>query len=339
MVKIAVVGAGLAGKRHVEILARRGRLAAIVDPDGEVDAICATHGVRRFATLDDCLAENRPDGVVVASPNTCHAAHGLACVAAGIPALIEKPVADTGAAARRLVRAAEDAGVPLLIGQHRRHNPLVAVARRTLEEGRLGRLVSVHAQFWLYKPDSYFDMAWRRQQGGGPIFINLIHDLDLIRYLCGDIRRVQAMEAHTVRGHAVEDSAVVLLEFSNGALGTVNISDCIAAPWSWEFGAAENPAYPHVTTSSFRIGGTHGALSIPDMTLWYHPGERSWWAPISHERLPVGTGDALEIQMAHFCDVVAGKASPLVSGAEGLRTLEVLEAIKQAAATGRPQSP
>ncbi len=77
-----------------------------------------------------------------------HVAHGPQSVAAGIPALVEKPVADDAAGATRLIEAAEAAGVPLLVGRHRRHNPLVAEAKRTIDAGRLGQIVSVHGTCW-----------------------------------------------------------------------------------------------------------------------------------------------------------------------------------------------
>lgn len=331
---ILAVGAGLVGSKHANIIAERARLAGIVDPGDGAEALAAELGAPWFRDIEQALSATRPDGAVIATPNQLHVAHGTACVAARVPMLIEKPIADRSDQAAKLVAAARVAGVPVLVGHHRRHNPLIAAAKAAIDAGRLGRLIAVTGQFWLVKPDDYFAPAWRRQTGAGPVFINLIHDIDLIRHFVGEVRAIQAVDSSAARGFEVEDTAAVLMEFANGALGTVSISDTISAPWSWEFTAGENPAYPHVPGTCYTIGGTHGALSVPDMKLWHHPGARSWWAPIAHDILSAPEMDPLHRQIDHFCDVIRGTAEPLVSGEEGLRTLRVIEAIKTAAATG-----
>jgi len=271
---------------------------------------------------------------VVATPNQMHVANGLDCLAAGLPALIEKPLADDVAAAQTLVEAFERAGVPLLTGHHRRHNPMIQRAKAEIDSGRLGQIVSVHGMFWLIKPDDYFDVAWRREKGAGPVLINLIHDVDLMRYLCGDIVAVQASRSNRVRGHAVEDTAVIILHFASGALGTVNVSDTIQSPWSWEFTAGENPAYSHTQESCYQIGGTRASLAIPQLDLWHHPREPSWWAPIQRERLSYKMDDPLGLQIANFCAVIRGTTEAVVSGREGLKTLQVIGAIERAAESG-----
>lgn len=337
-VSIAVVGAGLIGRRHADAIASdpAARLHSVVDPSAAARDYAAALGVPWFRDLSAMIAAGAPDGAVLATPNQLHVENGLQCVEAGIPALVEKPIATDAAAARRLVERAEERGVPLLVGHHRRHNPLIAEARRRLERGAVGQIVSVQAMFWLYKPDDYFEADWRRQEGAGPIFLNLIHDVDLLRHLVGEVEQVQALESHVVRGNPVEDTAVILLRFTNGALGTVNVSDTIVAPWSWELTAGENPAYPATGEACYLIGGTHGALELPKLKLWTYQGKRSWWAPIDAAEIAVGQEDPLARQIGHFVDVVRGRAEPLVSGREGLRTLEVVEAVKRSAATGAP---
>jgi predicted dehydrogenase len=82
------------------------------------------------------------------------------------------------------------------------------------------------AGLWLLKkPDDYFNVAWRRERGGGPILINLVHDIDSLRFICGEIVEVQASTSNKVRGFGVEDTAALLLKFANGAIGTVTVSD------------------------------------------------------------------------------------------------------------------
>lgn len=340
-VRIAVVGAGLIGRRHVEIIRQCGGVcvASITDPAEAACGFAQQQGIPHFPSLPGMLAADRPDGVIIATPNQLHEEQGLQCVAAGLPVLVEKPIASSAEAGARLVEAAAAAGVPLQVGHHRRHNPLIAEAKRLLDEGVIGRTVAVHGSFWLYKPDDYFDVAWRSQPGAGPILINLIHDIDLLRHLVGEIAEVQAMTAGRTRGFAVEDTAAILLRFENGALGTFTVSDTIVAPWSWELTAGENPAYDHTDQTCYTIGGTHGSLELPNGRVWRHEGARSWWSPIEVAPYSVPPEDPLVRQIEQFARVIRGEEAPLVSGEEGLRTLQVVEAIQKAAASGKMEPP
>ncbi len=338
--RIAVVGAGLIGQRHARLI-RAGAdatLSAIVDPTDAARSFAGEIGAPWRASLADLLAADRPDGLIVATPNQSHLDHGLQAIEAGLPALIEKPIADSVASAETLVSAAEAAGVPLLIGHHRRHNPLIADAKAKIAGGDLGRLVAVHAMFWLYKPDDYFDVDWRRRPGAGPVYINLIHDIDLMRWLVGEIASVQAIQSSAARGHEVEDTAAALLTFENGALGTITASDSIVGPWSWEQTAGENPAYPVTDQHCYLIGGTAGSLSLPNGEVWTQDEPRSWWRDFQRSGPSAPSeADPLARQIAHFCKVIRGQVAPLVSGREGLQTLRVIEALKRSADSGRVQ--
>ena len=335
-VKIAVLGAGLIGRRHIEhiLAAPEAALHGIVDPSPAVRDYALAHNFSWHPDFKTMLATGRPDALIAATPTRLHVPDGLAAVAAGIPALIEKPLADDLTAGTRLVEAAEKAGVPLLVGHHRRHNPMVRRAREIITSGRLGRIVTVHSFFWTMKPDDYFDIAWRREAGAGPVLTNLIHDIDLLRHFCGEIESVQAAQSNMVRGHGVEETAVAILKFVSGALGTVNVSDTVVAPWNWEQTAGENPAYPRTDQSCYNIAGTHGSLCVPRLELWTNGTERGWLQPLRTERLTAPDQDPLRLQIEHFCRVARGEEKPLVSGREGLKTLQVIMAVKQAAAGG-----
>src|ERR1700694_737642 len=142
-VLLAVMGAGLIGKSHIAHIAKRAEsvLAAIVDPMPAAREMAVVHGTAWYSSFSEMLAEMRPDGIIVATPNQLHVTNGLDCIAAGIPTLIEKPLADDVEEAEKLVTAAEDAGVPLLTGHHRRHNPLIQQAKAVIDSGRLGRIM------------------------------------------------------------------------------------------------------------------------------------------------------------------------------------------------------
>ncbi len=334
--RIAVAGAGLIGRRHVAAIhaAKGADLASIVDPAEEARAFAAEAGAPLFASLEEMLASGGADGVILATPNRLHVEGALACIAAGLPVLVEKPLAADVAGGEAIVAAGRAAGVPVLTGHHRRYNPLVAKAREMIAAGALGRIAAVQGQTWFMKPDPYFEADWRRREGAGPIYLNLIHDIDLLRHLCGEIVRVHAMEANAVRGNEVEDTAVILLGFAGGALGTVNVCDTAVAPWSWELTARENPAYPATGETCYWIGGTRGSLALPNLALWTHEGAPDWWRPISSTRPVHGFGDPLVEQARHFAAVIRGEETPLVDGEEGLSSLRVIEAIKRSARSG-----
>ncbi len=178
-------------------------LSAVVDPTPAGKQIAVEAGVRWFASFAEMVSLDRPDGVIVATPNQIHVQNGLEAIDAGIPALIEKPLADDIPSGERLVAAAKAKGVPILTGHHRRHNPMIQKAKEIIDSGRLGRILVVNAMFWLFKPDDYFDIDGRRHAGAGPVFLNLIHDADYLRYLFGEIVAVHARESNAVRGNAV----------------------------------------------------------------------------------------------------------------------------------------
>ncbi|HSA79822.1 MAG TPA: Gfo/Idh/MocA family oxidoreductase, partial [Geminicoccaceae bacterium] len=138
-VRIAVAGAGLIGKRHVEAIAaaKGAALACIVDPAEAARTYAEGLGAIWYPTLAAMFEAKAADGVILATPNQMHVENGIECVAAGVPALVEKPVAIDVAGAEKLVAAGEAAGLPLLVGHHRRHNQLVQRAQEVIRGGAL----------------------------------------------------------------------------------------------------------------------------------------------------------------------------------------------------------
>ena len=341
--RIAVVGAGLIGRRHVELIRASDEcsLAAVVDPTPASETLARELGVPHFSTLHALFGRARPDGAILATPNALHVDQALECLAAGVPALVEKPVAETVASGQRLAAAAGHSRVPVLVGHHRRHSPLIARAREIIASGRLGRIVAVTGTAMFCEPDRYFDEApWRRQLGGGPILINLIHEIDDLRTLCGEITDVQAFASNATRGFEVEDTVAIGLRFASGALGTFLLSDSAACAKSWEQTSGENTSYAsYPDEDCYLVAGTQGSLALPTLKLKTYPGERSWWEPFHEERASVGRDDPLERQLAHFCAVIRREATPLCTVRDALETLRVTLAVAQAAGRPTPTDP
>jgi predicted dehydrogenase len=338
--RLAVAGAGLIGRRHIALIQASGscKLSAIVDPGHHHRAIAEDLGVPDFASLEELFASGRPDGVIVATPNAVHVKNGLECLANDVPVLVEKPIADSVEDGCRLAEAAKTAAAPLLVGHHRRHSPLLATARTVVQDGVLGPIVTVLGSALYYKPDDYFTAApWRSQPGGGPILINLIHAIDDLRSLCGEISSVRAVASNATRGFAVEDTVAILLSFTDGGLGTFLLSDTAASPLSWEQTSGEDPHYPrYADEDCYVIAGTRGSLGVPTMRLKTYSGPGSWWTPFEDQTIEVERADPLERQLEHFCAVILGEAEPLVTGSDALQTLRVTLSIAEAARTGQP---
>ena len=336
--QIALFGAGTIGRTHIDRIVRSGnlQLAGIADPSESAKALALSLNVPWFADHRALLDKVKTQGAVVSTPNSLHIAQALDCLERGVAALVEKPVADTVAEAQILVDAQVRTKVPVLVGHHRRHNPINRRARAIVQSGKLGQIVAAHVMALFLKPKPYFDVAWRRQKGGGPILINLIHEIDMLRFLVGEITSVQAMGSNAVRGFEVEDTAAAVLRFDNGAVGTVLLSDTATSAWHWDMSSGEQVQYPQQATQSHYLSGTHGSLSLPDLATWSYRGERSWHAEISQEQTAVHKADPYAEQLQHFAAVIAGTETPLCSALDGLRTLQATLAVSEAAASGQP---
>jgi predicted dehydrogenase len=336
-----VAGAGYIGLAHMAVAQKSSTctLSAIVDPAPAAAPAAARAGVPLYRTLDELIARDRPDGVILATPNQLHVEHALVCIDAGLPMLLEKPIAPTVAEGDRLVKIAEAAGASILIGHHRAHSPIMARACEIVARGTLGSLVGVMGSAVFFKPDQYFaDGPWRRAPGGGPILLNMIHEVHNLRMLCGDIVAVQAFSSHATRHFPVEDTVAINLRFASGALGSFMLSDTAACARSWEQTSQENTAYStYPDEDCYVVMGTFGSLSIPTMRLktFDRAEDRSWWKPFHTSVAETTRDDPLVRQLEHFGAVVRGEVAPLVSARDGLKNLRITEAISAAAKSGQ----
>lgn len=337
--RIAVIGAGLIGRKHLGILKEDPafEVAGIADPAPEAEAYARENGFPHFRDSEALLDKTKPDGVVIANPNALHRKTALLCIARRIPAIVEKPVADTLADARAIVDAAAQANIPMLTGHHRRHNPIMQAARDLVASGALGRIVAANGTWLHRKPDDYFDVTWRREAGGGPILINAIHDIDCLRMVVGEIDSVQAVASSKSRGFPVEDTAAAVVRFADGALGTFIVSDATVSPWNWESTSRESAITPYELENCFIVAGTRGSLSIPQLQHWsYDKPDGGWADPLTRRTLPVRHADPYPRQLHHFARVIRGEEKPVIDAAEGARTLAATLAIAESAKTGRP---
>jgi predicted dehydrogenase len=333
---VVLLGGGGVGRMHGERLLRHADclLAGVADPSEAARLWAEARGVPWAADAAEMLDRVRPGAAIVATPNAMHTEIGLLCVQRKVPAIIEKPVAHTVVSAQVLAEAARAASLPMLVGHQRRHNAMVQRAREVIRSGALGRIVSVALLANWFKPSPYFEMAWRRQKGGGPVLINAIHDIDLLRFLVGEITEVHAFASNAERGFEVEDNAAAVLRLAGGALATLTVTDCAVSPWNYDLASGESELYAQQPVDAIFIAGSEGALALPQGQRWHYRGTKSWHAELTREQQPLHHRDPFVEQIRHLRAVAEGREAPLCSLEDGIATLRATEAVLASAASG-----
>lgn len=227
-----------------------------------------------------------------------------------------------------LVAAADEAGIPLLVGYSRRFHPQIRLAADLLAAGRLGQPVTVQMTSWFPRPSSYFDdIDWRSVQGHGPLLYELIEEFDALVCLFGSVDDIAGMGHRHESVQGFDDSAVIIIRFQSGVIATLNLSDRVVGPYSWALTSEDDEAFSKTGQNCLSIGGTQGSLSLPHGDFWFYPDGPAWDAKLEHERLVPSTVNARQAQLRHFEDVALRKVAPDVSGADALDLLACVERI------------
>lgn len=334
-VRVGLFGAGMIGREHARhsVAAEGVELVAVADPTLAGAEIAEAYGVPCFADYVELLEEVEIDAAVIALPNAMHADAAVAALERGVVALVEKPLADTLDNAVRIVEASERTGVAVHVGHQRRFAPDIDAAQEFIARGGLGEIVSVGLLNVWRKNDEYFDAAWRTAKGAGPVLINLIHDIDAIRYLVGEIETVVSMGSSRVRGFDIPDTFGALLRFENGAIGTAISTDSAVAPWCYDLTSGYGAYFPAPAPPGdvYFISGTEASLAVPSLTVYRHDGEQHWQVPMTLETLPRVEANPYVAQLEHLAAVARGEAEPLISARDAYRSLAVAVAIDDSA--------
>jgi len=335
--RIALIGAGVIGRRHLQAMTgcESVELVAIVDPKPFTLDLAVYRGVPRFMDAGSMLDAVAPTGVLIATPTDSHCEPALMALHRGCHLLIEKPLTATLEEARRISSLAEEKGLHVLVGHHRRYYPQVEKARDLVRGGALGKPVAVSGQWCVRKHDSYYDSEWRRRWQGGPVMTNLVHEIDCLRYIIGPVVSVQAESGNEFLGMDKEDTVALIMRFTGGVLGTFVLSDRADSPWAWEFATGENLAFPRSAQNCMRFAGTRAALDFPNLRLWTSDGApESWHSPKTPRDLSIEPVDAFVRQIGHFADVIAGRATPRITATDATLSLQTTLAVLEAAKTG-----
>ncbi|MDX2167490.1 MAG: Gfo/Idh/MocA family oxidoreductase [Deltaproteobacteria bacterium] len=314
--RIGIVGLGRAGAIHFDALRQLpgAALAAVCDPDAAARARAAAAGVPAFATLDAMLDAGDLHGVVVGTPPDDHAATTLRCLERGLHVLCEKPLALTTWDVLTMLQAGNRAHRRVLVASKFRHVPEVARARAVLAAGELGDPVSFEISFC-----SPVDMRARwnsvaAHSGGGVIIDNGCHALDIVAFLFGGIRRVQATRLRALQPLAVEDSATLQVWAGEGVIGRVDVSWSLATP-------RDSYLVVHGSRGSLEVGWQGARLKRVGQA----------WEEIGGAYDKLGAHRAM---LARFVDSIDDRGAPWISPAECLQVVAAVDAAYRSLQSG-----
>jgi predicted dehydrogenase len=341
-VRLGLIGMGMIGKLHAETMSKMKDLefVAASDADAKHQKTAEELGTKFYQSYEEMIGKEKLDGVVVAVPNELHLPVGATCAKKGLHLLMEKPIAADLESADRLIQAARENQVHLMVGHHRRHNPMIEELRNIVRGGQIGKLVGVTVLWSLYKPKDYFKgpFAWRSQPGGGPIRINLIHEIDNIRYICGDVTRLYAEVSNAARQFPVEDTVSISLRIAGGAVANIFLTDTAPGNVGYEANTGENLFFYQSPQNCYYYYGTEGVVTFPGMKKFFYrdPAKAGWQYALCEEGIKIDREDPYTRQIRNFCGVIQGKETPKIDGVDARKTLEVALAIQTSGETGQP---
>lgn len=227
-IKFGIIGCGRIAQRHAEHILNNGELVAVFDNIGEkADQFAKKYNAKAYHSVEELFAnEKLLDVVSVCSPNGLHAEHSIRALNAGFHVLCEKPMAISVNDCGEMIKAAERANKRLFAIKQNRFNPPVEAVKRAIDEGRLGKIYSIQLSCFWNRNNDYYANSWKgtKELDGGTLFTQFSHFIDLLYWIIGDVRKVKAFTGNF--GHKgiieFEDTGVVILEFHNGAIGTIN---------------------------------------------------------------------------------------------------------------------
>lgn len=226
----AIIGCGNITPRHAENIEKHGRLAAVCDIVKEkADQLATMYHANSYDSIDNLLAKEKAINIaVICTPNGLHATHAIAALKAGKHVLCEKPMCLTKREGMQMMEAAQRSGKKLFVVKQNRYNPPVLQVKKWIDEGRLGKIVSVQVNGFWNRDENYFKNTWKgtKEMDGGILFTQFSHFIDLAYWLAGDIKEVKTIKKNLLLEQVIEteDNFVAIAEFQNGALGSFHFS-------------------------------------------------------------------------------------------------------------------
>ena len=313
---VGLVGAGNISDTHARAALAAGLQIAGVYGDNHDKArqLAERYGAAAFPTLDALLAQPSLDAVIIGSPSGCHAQQAIAAARTGRHVLVEKPLDISTARIDRLLEEVTRAGVTCGVCFQDRLKPAIVDMKRRIEAGEIGTPLLATGEVKWFRPREYYASSrWRGTwafDGGGALMNQGIHTVDLMLYLLGEVRSVSGLVSTRFHTIEAEDTATVLVEFVNGAHGTLDVT------------TAARPGSPR----RLRITGSEGSLLLEgDQSVDGHPPREG--VPENAASATVSDATAHQRIIEDFVDAIRSRRRPICDGVEGRRSVAVVEAV------------
>jgi UDP-N-acetyl-2-amino-2-deoxyglucuronate dehydrogenase len=351
-VRVGLIGCGKVGQIHATALRSLAEadFVAVCDASGErARAFAERYGVRGFDDVAAMLRDARPEAVLIGTPHPLHAAPAIQSAQAGVHVLVEKPLAANLADCDAMLAAAQGAGVQLgVISQRRLYEP-VRRMKDAIDAGKIGQpLLGSFVMYSWRDPAYYQSDPWRGKwatEGGGVLVNQSPHQLDLLQWFMGPIAEISGYWANLNHpAIEVDDTAVAVLRFRNGGLGSI-VTSVAQKPGIYTKVHIHGSSGASVGVETDRgatfIAGMSGIAEPPVNDVWTIPGEEHLLADFqAQDRARFGQIDATShyhaLQIQDFLQALRAGRRPLLSGEEGRIVVEMFTAIYRSNQERRP---
>jgi predicted dehydrogenase len=329
-ITFAVIGSGFMGSLLARAASELPYTRFIAASDIELERakkLTAQLGGKAYANYEEMLSFHHPDAVLIATPEFDHLAPTISAAKTGCHIFLEKPIATTLQDATQIIDVCHQANVKLMLGHILRFETSYALIHSAIQEGSIGKVLSIYA-----RRITSITEAKRLNGRVTPLTYIGVHDIDqMLWYHPAPVKSVYARPLH---GRVSEllgtyDSAWMMIEFEDGALGVHEVGWCLPESWAkWN----KPSSWGGFGDVRMNVIGSHGNLNLDFTPMdlfgvslegWMLPDTRHW--PVIHNRV-VG---AVKLEMEHFFECIMENKSPLVRGEDGLRVLEIVLAAER----------
>ena len=331
--RFGILGCGMIANIHADAISKmeNAKLVGVCDNSpSAAERFAAQHGTRAYESYEEMLADPSVDVVCICTPSGFHAQNAMDALKHGKHVALEKPMALTSESAQALVEASKASKRLLTVISQLRFSEDIRRVKRLIEEDAFGKLSLCHLSMKYYRtPEYYSSCPWKGTlafDGGGALMNQGIHGIDLMLYMMGSVKSVQGHVKTISHRIEAEDTAVALLEFENGALGTLEGSTCAYPGFERRIAIHGDRGYALIKENKIEALMCNGqAVDVEDADKAL--------GSFNTSSNPAGmSSDAHRKQLENLISAIEGKESVFVDAMEGYRAVCLIEKIYQASA-------